>query len=358
MSDRIEPSRWVRPAQLRAARAYLGLSCKDFCRMTGIGTATLNRYESADGEQPTGSHAVAVTIANTLTSLGVRCIEVPAAENTKNGDGEDAAACAAGGIIVDQAAFDRTGKGDKIMKTFIAAMAGSVLGAAALLAGAHIGGVYAFGVETASSGVRAAGNVIQTSADTVVSAGGGAIFMQERKVEKPSDPGTCTAITERVVEVSKRLYTEGSVIPPVPLSGTWSGSGPVVRSVNSLQEMYRDLLDSAEKLGCGFANTRAAGLLSVDLKKIGQPTEVSATSEAECAAITAKAGEVLREQVKHNPASKQAEQLAILYKEIVGKARWCNIDRIIVEASMSVDPSTVWGVKGEADPSPSAAKPD
>ena len=110
----VAPSRRVRPAQLRAARAYLGLSGKAFCEEARIGTATLNRYEASDGDAPAGSHAVAVAIGGALERLGVRCVDV---------GGEN-------GILVDSAAaIDHEPGGDNPKTSAKSIASGAVIAA-------------------------------------------------------------------------------------------------------------------------------------------------------------------------------------------------------------------------------------
>lgn len=68
----------VSGAQIRAARALLGISAADLAAMAGIGHRTLQRFEAMDGI-PEGRTAVMLQIIEALNARGVEFIGDPIA---------------------------------------------------------------------------------------------------------------------------------------------------------------------------------------------------------------------------------------------------------------------------------------
>ena len=62
--------------QIRAARAVLGWSVAELAEVTGIGTATINRYEAADGV-PRSRKGHLATLRNTFEEKGIRFVGTP-----------------------------------------------------------------------------------------------------------------------------------------------------------------------------------------------------------------------------------------------------------------------------------------
>jgi DNA-binding transcriptional regulator YiaG len=60
----------VSGAQIRAARALLGISAAELAQLSGIGHRTLQRFEAADGI-PEGRTAMMVQIIRALQSRGI-----------------------------------------------------------------------------------------------------------------------------------------------------------------------------------------------------------------------------------------------------------------------------------------------
>lgn len=63
-------------AQIRAARALLGISAADLAVMAGIGHRTLQRFEATDGV-PEGRTAVMLQIIEALNARGVEFVGDP-----------------------------------------------------------------------------------------------------------------------------------------------------------------------------------------------------------------------------------------------------------------------------------------
>ena len=62
--------------QIRAARALLGLSAKDLARLSGVGWATIQRYEASDAV-PNGQLDKLNMIAHALEDAGIEFIGDP-----------------------------------------------------------------------------------------------------------------------------------------------------------------------------------------------------------------------------------------------------------------------------------------
>lgn len=63
-------------AQLRAARALLGISSKDLATHSGVGWATVRRFELSDGV-PAGRESTLQSLKSTLEAQGVEFIGDP-----------------------------------------------------------------------------------------------------------------------------------------------------------------------------------------------------------------------------------------------------------------------------------------
>jgi predicted transcriptional regulator len=63
-------------AQIRAARALLGISAKDLARLTGVGWATIQRYEAVVGI-PGGHQSKIDRIVRALEAAGIEFIGDP-----------------------------------------------------------------------------------------------------------------------------------------------------------------------------------------------------------------------------------------------------------------------------------------
>lgn len=62
--------------QIKAARAVLGWSVAELAEVTGIGTATINRYEAAEGV-PRSRKGHLATLRHIFESKGVRFVGTP-----------------------------------------------------------------------------------------------------------------------------------------------------------------------------------------------------------------------------------------------------------------------------------------
>lgn len=68
--------RLITSGQIRAARAILKWSAEDLAQDSGVGIATVRRFESADGV-PSGQTRILQAIYNSLVSNGIEFIGSP-----------------------------------------------------------------------------------------------------------------------------------------------------------------------------------------------------------------------------------------------------------------------------------------
>jgi len=66
----------VSAAQLRAGRALLGLSSKQFAELSGVGWATIKRFEDADGIPPSRTGTLE-RVVKALQTEGIQFIGDP-----------------------------------------------------------------------------------------------------------------------------------------------------------------------------------------------------------------------------------------------------------------------------------------
>lgn len=68
--------RLITSGQIRAARAFLKWSADDLARESGVGVATVRRFEAAEGV-PTGQTRVLLALQNCLESRGLEFLGTP-----------------------------------------------------------------------------------------------------------------------------------------------------------------------------------------------------------------------------------------------------------------------------------------